>query len=320
MGVVCLEIVESAQTANKQPSFNFTLNFQANFEPVNDFVRAIKHKWEFAMNENNVDFQSTIKGFEELAGSRIGTGWEPYFLNFMFKKLPDNNSIKFSIMRDEVARIYSILITHVVRRPNSPVWDQYRPVFIGCPDNKVFKREHDIGDSGINDGWHYNGVILLPPEAHSRFREHLANHFITRQNIYVRPSDRLQRIHVTMIESGTMIDYTLKHFKRGNISADDILLLPRARSEMTKSKCSDRDLISVEQTYMTGTKLHLGYELLDRLDKLWRAETADFDPYLVGQPEMSREKQRALIRSLRRMRKECRSAIQALKENRDRSA
>ena len=259
-----------------------------------------------------------VETYHSIVLTKILEGWQPYFLNFMFKQLSENKNIKFEIMKEEVSRVYATLLPHIVRRPRSPTWYRFNPRLIGCPDNKVFKKKQESSDVGINDGWHFNAVMLLPPEAHSRFRDHLANHFMTRQRTYTRPCDRLQRIHVTLIESGTMVDYMLKHLKRRNVSADDILLLPRARSEVTKCKHSDRELISVEKTYMTGSKVHLGYELLDRLDKLWRAETADFDPYLVGQPEMSRDKQRGLIRSLRRMRKECRSVIQTLKENRDR--
>lgn len=276
-------------------------------------------------------WEGILGGYESLVATRISDGWPPYFLNFMFRQLPESKSAKFEIMKDEVMRVYSTLLPHIVRRPNSPFWYRFNPLLIGCPDNQVRKRDRHFVDAPINDGWHFNAIILMPPEPHSRFREHLANHFLTNRKLYCRTSDFLQRIHVMFVETGTMLDYAMKHLKRGNISTNDILLLPKARSEIVDSfqtrkggelkpvkyrnaSNAFRDWSNSEKTYMTAPLLHQGYEIVDHLDKLWRAETANYDPYLAGQPRMSPEEIKALIRALKNMRKECRLGIEKLRK------
>ena len=65
---------------------------------------------------------------------------------------------------------------------------------------------------------------------------------------------------------------------------------------------------------MTNQKLHPGYEIVDRVDKLCRGLVAQHDPYLKGQPEMSREASKALRRELKKIWKECRMGIEKLRE------
>jgi hypothetical protein len=78
-----------------------------------------------------------------------------------------------------------------------------------------------------------------------------------------------------------MVDYMFKHFRRGNVSSDDILILPKVRSEVIdtfrgknrpKNKTvkypaesvAARNWSSVKKTFMTAPLLHVGYEIVDR--------------------------------------------------------
>src|SRR4051812_11030266 len=131
---------------------------------------------ELHMRNRYEDAMMIIKAFEEMASTRIADGWTPYYLSFMFRQLPANKAVKFAIMGDEVTRVYRELLSNVVRRPKSEFLCRYNPVLIGCPDNQVPKRDRNSEAAHINDGWHYNAIIILPPDSHSRFREHLANH------------------------------------------------------------------------------------------------------------------------------------------------
>jgi hypothetical protein len=53
---------------------------------------------------------------------------------------------------------------------------------------------------------------------------------------YVGQGRPLQRIHTTAMTYGDMTEYALKAFKKGRVSYDNILVLPRAVSELPSRK------------------------------------------------------------------------------------
>jgi hypothetical protein len=108
------------------------------------------------------------------------------------------------------------------------------PVLLGLPDYPVVKQQKvDARLLRVNGGLHFNAAVLLPPrcefpkiigEKQSRLKESLVVHVGRKEAEYL--TDRLYRIHVTPIISGTtMADYTLKSFKNGRIGSDRILIL-----------------------------------------------------------------------------------------------
>jgi hypothetical protein len=176
-----------------------------------------------------------IISYEEMIQQRIDEGWQPYFISFMFDRIPGKPVTKKRIMEAEIERVYSKLINYAVRKTHSPSWKQYNPVFVGCPDLPVAKWEKElVRNVVVNDGWHYNGCLLLPPAEKCRLPGHLDDHFRHHQRRYYRDEYPLDRLHVTKIQEGTMAGYILKHFMRGNVSADDILILPRVGSELRR--------------------------------------------------------------------------------------
>jgi hypothetical protein len=95
------------------------------------------------------------------------------------------------------------------------------------PDMPVYRHEKkSIRDISVNDGLHYGGLALIPPV--SRFRSTLDTRFAEGIN------EKVARIHVTPITDnpGFVVDYAAKSFKRGWVSEEDILILPRAISEL----------------------------------------------------------------------------------------
>jgi hypothetical protein len=175
----------------------------------------------------------TILGYDSMIVDRVLHGWQPYFINFMFNSISGKQSTKLRVMEDNVVRIYSILVTHVVRKPNAPVWEEYRPKFVGCPDLPVVKtKKVSAYDRVVNEGWHFNGCLLLPPQEKCRLRVRLDDHFRTHRRLYCNPNHPLVRIHVTPMNFPAISDYVLKQYSRGNVSSDDILILPRSVSEV----------------------------------------------------------------------------------------
>jgi hypothetical protein len=174
-----------------------------------------------------------IINYDTMIINLVQREWQPYLVTFMFRQMPKRKSTKITIMTDEVTSAYSTLLTHVVRRPNSPSWCEWKPVFIGCPDLPVPKGQKIDGYATIaNDGWHFNGCLVLPPDDKCRLKQHLHDHFQQNRKFYIKADNHLERIHATAMDKYIIADYVMKHFKRGNISSDDILLLPRAQTEM----------------------------------------------------------------------------------------
>ena len=101
-------------------------------------------------------------------------------------------------------------------------------------DWPVFKRERPtLKDVTINDGLHVHAVVLVPWR--SRLQTGLKNHVEERQALYLGHHGRLRRVHVARIEAGTeaqVVDYTMKTWRGRRMGMDDVLVLPRAASEL----------------------------------------------------------------------------------------
>lgn len=174
-----------------------------------------------------------ISGYDSWVSEYVKANWQPYFVTFMFKNISGKSATKIKVMTGEVSRVYATLLPNVVRKPTSPSWKEYCPRFIGCPDLPVAKREKElVRNLNVNGGLHFNGCLLLPPVEKCRLGTSLRKHFERNQEWYYRDDHALDRIHVKYITDGTMIDYGLKHIKRGTVSYDDILILPRAITEL----------------------------------------------------------------------------------------
>lgn len=171
----------------------------------------------------------TIENYSIWTKKLVAERWSAYFINFMFKHLPKRPLCFIDPMEDEVCRVYSTLITRIVREPRKET--NQLPIFFGCPDFPVWKREKvSRRETSVNGGCHYNGLCFLPPT--NRLGCSLTEHFEEKSEIYVRGSHPLQRLHTTPMTHGDMTDYALKAFKSGRVSHDNVLILPRARSEL----------------------------------------------------------------------------------------
>ena len=103
------------------------------------------------------------------------------------------------------------------------------PRFFGCPDLPVPKWDKRKKRLVVaNEGLHFNGILVL-----SHFGRGLLDpeRDLPREP-YVLPGRRLERIHVTPIEEGSMASYTFKSIGKAS-DQDDILILPRTCSEMS---------------------------------------------------------------------------------------
>jgi hypothetical protein len=189
---------------------------------------------------NEVAFLERVKlitAFNSMIIDRVQAGWQPYFVTYLFRHISGGAQKRISIMTSEVCRVYSQLLTRIIRDPHAPGYQQLLPYLMASPDLPVPKSAAKVSvrELTINGGLHFHGVLVLPPEDRCRLGRKLATHLHKKQDLYC-PADRpLLRIDVRSSNTPMLADYTLKQIKRGNVAYDDILILPRSRSEVSRS-------------------------------------------------------------------------------------
>jgi hypothetical protein len=173
-----------------------------------------------------------IKAFKEMIERRIERdGWNGYLLSFMFHPVPGAAKTKLQIMNEALYRFYATFLTRVVRNPNSIFQLSQRPLLIVAPDYPV--REHQkqkLSDVTVNDGLHMHGLLVVPWEC--RLKTDVVTHVQEHDALYRKAP--LRRIDLQPIEErvGFVVDYVFKSVKRGRVSWDDVILLPKSSSEI----------------------------------------------------------------------------------------
>jgi hypothetical protein len=193
-------------------------------------IRPLSHQLTSKQREEYITGYSAL--IEE---NRFGR--EPHYINFMFNQIPGSRETQLEVMKKDVIRAHDLLMRHTVRRRNSENWQASRPIFVGCPDLPVVKRQkQDVRNFMVNDGFHFNAIALTPPPRSanhqplthlflptSKLKISLEEHFRRQQRMY--QTEHLYRIHVEPITEGTRADYMLKTFKNGHVTPDEILVL-----------------------------------------------------------------------------------------------
>ena len=172
-----------------------------------------------------------IHGYQDWIQGYVDRDWDPYEISFMYRPLPGGRQSILEQMKREIYRVNSRLVTRFDRDPRSEAGFNRLPRMMVFPDLPVYKRKkRSLTDVSINDGLHYGGIALTPPI--SRFSTTLDAYFDEHEKESVNQT--LDRIHVEPIISDAdyVTDYLAKSIKRGTVSQDDIVILPRAISEM----------------------------------------------------------------------------------------
>jgi hypothetical protein len=172
-----------------------------------------------------------LAGYKRWVRDFVNQEWLAYYVSFMFNQLPGTQASVFRQMKADIVRVYCRLPTQFSRNPRSPAGAKLLPRMILFPDLPVYKHEKkSIRDVSINNGLHYGGIALTPPV--SRFQSTLDAHFAQDHPNCI--GEKLARIHVTPITDnpGFVVDYAAKSLKRGWVSEKDIVILPRAITEL----------------------------------------------------------------------------------------
>jgi hypothetical protein len=165
---------------------------------------------------------------------RVIAGWQPYFLTYVFRHIPGSSAYRKQVMTSEVCRVYSQLLTRIIRNPNAPSYKRLLPYLMASPDLPVPKTGTKVRlrELTINGGLHYHGVLVLPPEDKCRLGRNLVAHLYEKNHVYCPPDYPLFRIDARSMSTPMLAEYTLKQIKRGKMDYDDILILPRTLDEV----------------------------------------------------------------------------------------
>jgi hypothetical protein len=147
-------------------------------------------------------------------------GWNAYLLTFTFKPLDGKKDVVLQRMHNEIERVYSMLLTQVVRHPRCASQKGSRPILIVAPDLPVPKsKKNRCNDALINGGLHCHGILFVP--SRSRLKDGLIDHFKGNSHRYLRNS--LLEIDIRPIDSNLprVVHYVFKSIKRRRFSWSD---------------------------------------------------------------------------------------------------
>src|SRR3954453_3486663 len=183
----------------------------------------------------NLEIKLSVKVYAKWVSNYMENHWDGYLLTFMFRQLSGSRASVLRQMERELERVYARALTRIVRKPRCEAAQGQLPILLGSPDFPVPKaQKQSLGDVTLNDGLHVHALALIPPG--SRMREGLHQHFAAGQPSYIRPGFPLLRLHAQPIshDPGYVAEYALKSVIRGRVSLDDIIVLPRGRSQLPR--------------------------------------------------------------------------------------
>jgi len=162
---------------------------------------------------------------------QLNRGWDGYLVTLMFHWIPGSMETKIEQMNREITRLYGKLATKAVRKPGSPKWAPFLPKGVFFPDVPGLNgSKRRLLELVINDGLHVHGIVLT--NQRDRLKEPLDQHFQENKRYY--RSKTVHHLHIVPIthKAEYATDYGGKAIKKGRISEEHILVLPKALSEL----------------------------------------------------------------------------------------
>jgi hypothetical protein len=173
----------------------------------------------------------TMEHLSKWAKECIDFEWEAYFMTFMFRHIAGSDQERIRQMHKEIGIFYGKLASWVVRKPKSPKCAHLLPRGVFYPDGPCYKREKQaLRDVKINDGLHFHGIILVPTK--SRLKVPFLQHLLDKKRSYGRGYMLMIHAEPDRDHHRFVADYAGKGVKRGRVSYDDVLVLPRTGKEL----------------------------------------------------------------------------------------
>jgi hypothetical protein len=192
------------------------------------------------MNEQMRDYRLKLKydyatwTNQILKGRYDENRWKGYMLSFMFNHIPGSIEQKYTVMEDEIDRVYATLVRHAVHDGRSKAQRGKLPILYAFPDypgTGAFRFELD--DVKINDGLHYHGIILIRTD--TKLGRGLKPFMQFSNKYFVKPGKSLRRLWIDDIEKGTTegaVNYALKAIEWRIPESNRMVIRPLALGEL----------------------------------------------------------------------------------------
>ena len=121
---------------------------------------------EIAFCQNSRGYVSSIiQAYSDWVRNSIKKGWNGYLVSILFHDLPGTQTVKIDQMRQAATKMYTRLVTRMVRNPRSEKWRPYLPKAIFSTDLPIRKDAKRSTDDDItNNGLHMHGIHPRPSQ------------------------------------------------------------------------------------------------------------------------------------------------------------
>jgi hypothetical protein len=188
------------------------------------------------LNREKIPVTILVDAYAQWMDLMKSDGAKLYYVNFMFERFSGLRSEVVHKMKHLIERFYSHYVTQFTHHPLAPGEQKRLPQFWLYPDLPVSKKHKGKTKTQkieINSGLHFNGAMIIrsPLRGETKIRG-IKRHIRENQKSYAK--NGIARIHVTKIrrDYSRLSDYALKTISANRCDENDILILPKARSEL----------------------------------------------------------------------------------------
>lgn len=192
------------------------------------------------MLKNTHSNRSLVAYGQWMKGKSTDPNVDLFLTTIVFKHLGGlQRATALDIMRREVEIFTGALLKRLFRNPNSSLLTDRNFAIFLFPDlpvrkskskNDGYKKNADL--LAVNHGLHLHGLLIVPKI--SRLKgENFIEHIRTKHGTYCPPNGKIQEIHLVPItDAEKATAYAAKHLYRGSFDVSDMIVAPKARSEM----------------------------------------------------------------------------------------
>ena len=170
-----------------------------------------------------------------LQGQHDNHIWKGYLVTFMYNHIVGPLEHKYSVMENEIERVYATLVRRLVHNARSKSQRERLPMLYAFPDYpRQIMEPFDLKDVTINEGLHYHGILLIRDD--TRLDTELDTFINAKENYrhLVKEGGPLRRIHIEPIDRTPQkaAEYAFKAIEWRIPNSNRMLILPKAISEL----------------------------------------------------------------------------------------
>lgn len=177
--------------------------------------------------------KEAIQNYSQWLVRLKGDGWRIYLATVLFEHLEGSSRMVEAHMLTDMETLYARLLTRYVRNPRS---NKEKPLWVILRDYPVYKRgkKASLSDFQVNGGVHFHPLIAIPPARMCRPGVGLKRLLGRHEKMFFLRGTKISTFHVKRVtgDVAEVVDYALKQLTRGNVTLDDLIIIPRTAHEL----------------------------------------------------------------------------------------